>query len=45
MKYRSWAPQMRFTVWRGKQYLDVSTMLRHRWPSSRIRNYDDRPGH
>jgi hypothetical protein len=39
MKYRSWAPAMRFLVWRAGHYVEVSTELRHRWVASQIANY------
>jgi tetratricopeptide (TPR) repeat protein len=39
MKYQSWAPAMRFLVWRAGHYVEVSTELRHRWVASQIANY------
>ena len=30
-KYRTWASDMRFLVWRDGRYLSVDTHLRHRW--------------
>lgn len=39
MKYQSWKPEMRFTVWRDGKYLDISTNLRHRWVVNDMRPY------
>jgi hypothetical protein len=39
MKYQTWTPDMRFTIWRGGKYLDVGTSLRHQWIVNKLEDY------